>query len=185
MKRSWRGCIALAAVLASVVGGSAGASPRVPTDFISFSNDPAGAKPNDWMSSDSSIVSFSDSLGADLDLEDFGNQSHGLALQVLSDDQGYLIMRFTVPVCQLRLAFGNDDPGYSNDGDKARLRVFDGAGAVVAMKSVVMNRNDLMDQRIGLAAPVGSAGFLSADFFFAVTTGGLIEIVDNVNVTPC
>jgi len=170
----------LAAALVPAVSHPAGASSAGTSVFVRFESDPTGGKPNGWMSVDSSLVSFSDSLGADLDLENFGNQGHGQALAVNGDDQGFLHMDFTVPVCQLRLSFGNDDPGFSNPGDKARLRVFN-AGTEVGRKAVVMNRDDIMNQRILF----GGQPFDSADFWFAVTTSGLIEIVDDIAFTAC
>ena len=179
MKRTW--LLVVATCTAMMLALPAHASGGTPTDMIGFENDPAGAKPNGWKSADSSIVSFSDSLGANLDVNNYGSQSKGQALAVNGDDQGYLQMRFSVPMCQLRLWFGNDDPGFSNPGDKARLVARDSGGAIVGQRAVVLNRDDRMNQKISFTG----GPFVSADFWYAVTTSGLIEIVDNITATPC
>ena len=55
---------------------------------------------------------FSDTVGAGLQIGDFGAQSDGVALAVFNDfDDSALLMTFTVNVDQLGLDFGNDDPG--------------------------------------------------------------------------
>jgi hypothetical protein len=115
--------------------------------LINFENDPTGAKPNGWQSADSSLVTFTDSLGADLQLANYGSQGSGKSLAINGDDPSMLIMNFSVLVNSLSLDFGNDDPGWSNAGDKAVLTLFNGA-TQVGQVSVVMNRNDIMDQTI-------------------------------------
>ena len=44
-------------------------------DVVNFETDTTGGKPNGFMSVQSSLVSFSDSIGADLDVSNYGNQS--------------------------------------------------------------------------------------------------------------
>ena len=104
-----------------------------------------------------------------------GNQSDGQGLGVFGDDESELILDFAVTVDALSLEFGNDDPGFSNSGDLAVLTVFDGA-VQVGQTSVVLNRNDILDQTISFSG----VQFNKATFFFDVTTNGLIEIVDNI-----
>jgi hypothetical protein len=142
---------------------------------IDFESDATGAKPNGWQSDDSALVSFSDSMGANLGVGDYGSQSHGQALAVNGDDASYLIMDFASPVSFLSLEFGNDDPGYSTAGDEAVLTAFLGA-VQVGQTSVVMNRDDIMNQSI----TVSGVTFDRATFFYDVTGVGLIEIVDNI-----
>lgn len=147
---------------------------------IDFESDATGAKPNGWQSDDSALVSFTDSMGANLDVYDYGNQSHGQALAVNSDDPSYLIMDFAVPVGFLSFEFGNDDPGYSAPGDLAILTAFLDGGQV-GQTSVVMNRDDIMNQSISISGLT----FDRATFFYDVTGGsGLIEIVDNIQFEP-
>jgi hypothetical protein len=152
------------------------------THTITFENDPPGLKPNGWQSADSDVTFFTDSQGADLEVSDWWHQSHGQALGVFHDDPSYLIMDFGVPMRSISLAFGNDDPGWSNPGDEAVLTVFDGASQV-GQEKVVMNRNDDMDQTISYSG----ACFDKATFFYDVTAWapGLIEIVDDIVLEEC
>jgi hypothetical protein len=99
---------------------------------------------------------------------------------VAFDDHSFLEISFSVPICGLRMAFGNDDPAFSNPGDRALLRVSKGP-VTVGKRTVVMNRNDIMDQSIGFTG----ASFTNAAMWFAVTTSGLAEIVDDVAIVPC
>jgi hypothetical protein len=151
---------------------------------IDFESDSTGAKPNGWISADSSLVSFADSMGADLMVIDSSDPGHGNVLGVLWDDPSYMIMDFSVITNSLQLDFGNDDPGWSNPGDMAVLTVFLGA-TQVGQTSVVMNRDDIINQSI----LVSGVNFDKATFFFDVTRTppnppGLIELVDNVEFTP-
>ncbi|MCP4258715.1 MAG: hypothetical protein GY774_14625 [Planctomycetes bacterium] len=150
---------------------------------IDFTNDSSGLKPNGWVSADTSLVSFTDSIGAHLIVGDNGVSSHGQALGVYWDDPSYMIMDFSVIVDSLQFEFGNDDPSVSNPGDEAILTVFLG-GSQVGQTSVVMNRDDIMNQLIGISG----VNFDKATFFFDVTRTppnppGLIEIIDNIEFT--
>jgi hypothetical protein len=100
------------------------------------------------MSADYDQVAFTDSVGADLQVEDFGSQSDGQALGVfIDDDNSELIMDFTESMYAISLDFGNDNPCCSSPGDEAVLTLYDG-GVQIAQVSEEMNRNDLMDQNI-------------------------------------
>lgn len=149
-------------------------------DFIDFESDALGAKPNGFTSVDSGSVTFTDSSGADLAIAS-GLETDGNSLAVFPDDAGYLIMNFTGLYNTISLDFGNDDPFFSVAGDTAELRLYNGV-TQVGLVSVVMNRDDLMNQSIAFAG----ADFDRAEFFYNVTvptpagTGGLIEVVDNI-----
>jgi hypothetical protein len=146
---------------------------------IDFESDPAGPKPNGWISADSPLVSFTDSSGADLHVGNYGVQSHGQALAVYyDDDPSYLIMDFSSTVDALQLDFGNDDPLWAVPGDMAILTAFMGA-TQVAQVSVVMNIDDIMNQSISISG----VNFNRATFFYDITgpeRTGLTEIVDDI-----
>jgi len=148
--------------------------------LINFENDPVGVKPNGWSSVDSALLSFTDSVGAVLDVEDWGVQSHGKGLAVFDDwDNSWLIMDFAAVVNSLSMEFGNDDPGWSNPGDLAVLTAFMGVSQV-GQTNVVMNRDDIMNQSISISG----VSFDRATFYYAVNPAiGLIEIVDNIEFT--
>jgi hypothetical protein len=159
-----------------VCAGFSGAAQAVTT--IDFESDPIGAKPNGWSSADSPLVSFTDSIGANLDVYDYGHQSHGQALACNPDgDQSYLIMDFSVIATSLQLDFGNDDPGWANPGDQAILTAFLG-GIQVGQTSVVMNLDDIMNQSISISG----VKFDRATLLYNVTSWspGLIEVVDDI-----
>ena len=149
-------------------------------ELIDFESDAPGAKANGFQSVDSANATFTDSLGADLCVEDFGSQSDGQALAGLWDDQGFLIIDFAVPMRSISLDFGNDDPCCSNPGDEAEIRAFLDANPV-GSSQVVMNRNDIMDQTITFS----DACFDQVEFQYVVTTSGLIEVVDNIVFEEC
>lgn len=148
---------------------------------VNFESDALGNKPNNWQSVQSNRVSFSDDLGANLNLGNYGNQGDGKSLAVNGDDQSRLVMTFTEYMQYLKLDFGNDDPGYIGVGGKAILTLFDGM-LQVGQVDVVVNRNDFMDQSISYTG----AAFNRATFHY---DADLIEIVDNLefraaNVVP-
>lgn len=147
---------------------------------INFEADALGARSNGFSSVSYAGVHFSDSMGQDLRIGNWGDQGHGRALGVFADDSSQLIINFDFMVNALSLAFGNDDPGWSSRGDRALLTLFNGA-TQVGQSNVVMNRNDIMDQLVS---------FSGADFnraTFGYVHGGtpinLTEIVDDVTFT--
>jgi hypothetical protein len=174
------GLAALLAMSASIAPAGAAASGRGGTTVIAFESDPIGEQPDGFTSVDSAVAHFYDSRLANLDLNAYGVQGDGISLAVNYDDQSFLQIQFDVEVCSISLEFGNDDPCCSNPGDRAHLRVREGA-TKVGWASVRMNRNDLMDQSIS----VSEVQFNRAEFWYAVTTPGLIEIVDNITYTTC
>lgn len=144
---------------------------------INFDTDAAGARTNGFSSITEAGVHFSDNIGQDLYLANFGNQSHNNALGVFSDDQSQLIINFDFMVNALSLAFGNDDAGWTSAGDLGLLTLFNGA-TQVGQSSVVLNRNDIMDQTVGFSG----ADFNRATFAYVrgSTPIDLVEIVDDV-----
>ena len=152
-------------------------------DLIDFESDATGAKPNGWTSADSAIAHFTDSIGAGLDVQNFGNQSNGQGLAVYGDDPSVLIIDFDVLVRDITLWFGNDDPGWAQTGDVALLTLFSGGGQV-GQTSVLLNLNDVMDQSISiLGVCFDQATFAYADPQFNPIN--LIEVVDDISFTQC
>jgi hypothetical protein len=149
--------------------------------FINFESDPPGPQLNGFMSFDSNVVTFFDSMGADLFVADFGIASHGRALAVGGNDQSALIMNFSMLVDSLSMEFGNDDPALTADGDGVFLTTYLN-GNFVGQTFVFMNRNTAMDQSISFSGAV----FDSAVLEYYVTGDGLMKVVDNIefNVIP-
>lgn len=149
--------------------------------LIDFSADELGGVPNGFVSLDDPRVSFTDSVGADLRIGDFNFQSDGPALLVGNDvDDSALIMDFTAPASSVSLDFGNDDPNNVDEGSLAVLTLFDDEGVGTSV-SVVLNRDDVMNQTISL----DHEGAVSASFQYQNpdgTAARLAEIVDNIAV---
>jgi Ca2+-binding RTX toxin-like protein len=176
-----------AAVLALTAGGlvSAGsASADAATPFrISFTGDTAGAKPDGFHSVSAPQVYFYDTVGADLYLADFGDQSSGQGLAVHDDDSSALEIRLASPTNAISLSFGNDDPTVVNASDQAELKLYRNA-TLISQVDVNVNANDKMDQRIGIA---NKGLFNRATFQYVDASGdpkNLIEIVDDIVFNP-
>lgn len=166
---------AISRLLSTAVLGCAAAAAHA--TVIDFSSETVGVKPNGYTVNG---VTFSDSMGANLRVDDYGLQSLGNGLAVFSDDTSRLQMSFGSATA-ISLDFGNDDPNWSAVGNLAVLRTFLGS-TLVGGAFVVMNRDDLMNQSISFSgATFDSAEFYYADANFAPI--GLVEIVDNVSVT--
>jgi Ca2+-binding RTX toxin-like protein len=174
--------LALGLGLAVVIPASASASITSPIK-ITFSSDTPGAQPNGFASLDSPNVTFYDTMGADLYLNDFGDQSDGQALSVHDDDASALEIRLTHPTTAISMRFGNDDPTVVTPTDQAQLTLYRNA-TQVAQQSVTVNGNDKMDQTIGQSkGPL----FNRAVFQYVDGAGvplNLIEIVDDIKVNP-
>jgi hypothetical protein len=154
---------------------------------INFESDTVGAKPNGWASADDAGVLFFDTVGAQLQVGGFGIQGLGSkSLGVFSDGDGSkLKLNFTATMASLSLWFGNDDVNFTVAGDKAWLQLYNGA-TLVTTTSVILNRNDVMDQSIAAAGTFDNALFWYGNALGAPYTGpttGLIEIVDNIEYT--
>jgi Ca2+-binding RTX toxin-like protein len=148
---------------------------------ITFTRDSEGFKDDGFTSAHNTVTHFSDSMGEDLFVGDFGHQSIGEAIRSGDDDPSRLVMAFDVPMRRIRLAFGNDDDGFSDPGDVGLLTVYRG-GSRVGRSSTRMNRNDEMDQTVA----VGGVTFRRAEFVYAdgTTPINLEEIVDNIQLSP-
>jgi hypothetical protein len=150
-------------------------------DTITFEQDPLGILPNGSQSVESNLVRFSASGGGGLiiapevgSMEFLGTRG----LVVEGTPFVHLIMDFSVPVNSLSLWFGNDDPHSTSPGDTAILRLFLD-GSLVGEATVLMNRDDFIDQQISFSG----VAFNSADFHFSQEFF-LAETVDNIEFTP-
>ena len=181
MRRTVVALSTLALAGAALVAAPAPASAASTSNMlITFTGDTTGSKPNGWFSAESSQVFFA-SEGSSLTVADYGQQSKGKGLSTSADVAGVLQIQLAAPTIRISVAFGNDDPNFTAPGAKVVMELFRGATPVLT-KSVVMNRNDVMDQRITQdAGPV----FDRARITYATATGGpldLIEIVDDIQV---
>ena len=169
-------------VFSILFAGTAIAAPLFPTEVIDFESDTLGAKANGWMSVDSTNVVFDDSVGSGLQLMAIA-EGDGQSLVVFDDfDDSQLDMSFMYRLRSISMDFGNDDPLFSEAGDSAILGVSIG-GNPLGGTAVVMNRDDLMNQSIGIS-DVGC--FDTASFKFDVVPNtGVIEVVDNINMEFC
>ena len=87
---------------------------------VDFEATTVGAKPNGFSVGG---ITFNDTLGADLNVENFALQGIGeRSLAVFGDDASGLEMIFASTSTNLSLVFGNDDPGFTVAGDLALLR---------------------------------------------------------------
>jgi hypothetical protein len=137
-------------------------------------------------SGETSLISFSDTVGANLQLVTDPLRTNGsTALAVFSDhDDSALLIEFEFLATVIGMDIGNDSPLDSAPGDAAVLTVFL-AGVAVDSVSLLMNRNYAMDQSIVFDGTLGGVVFDSATLKFDVDPRlGLMEIVDNVSVTP-
>lgn len=152
---------------------------------ITFENDTTGQKPNSFESRDSSLVSFSDTDGTDLQIRNFrSGEAEGKGLEVGFDDEtSALIMEFARPVTSLSFDFGNDDPTFiQNETVYAELAISNN-GTLVDTVRVVPNENNRPDQTISF-----SDGSFNRAVFTYVDQNGLTyplqEVVDNVTFQP-
>jgi hypothetical protein len=145
---------------------------------IDFEAGPYGDQPNGFSATGVPGVTFTDTLGAGLMVQDYGDQSDGYGLAVHWDDTSALRIDFGSAINYLSIDFGNDDPDYASAGDLALLTVFYG-GLQVGQTTTVFNRDDLMNQSVVMSGvDFDSATFVYADS--ALNPINLIEIVDNV-----
>ena len=161
-----------------------GALPElVKADTITFEADAPGLRPSGFQSVQSNIVTFSDSSGADILLDDFSPQSIGNGLALTSFATSGFVLDFSVNVNFLSLDFGNDDSCCMELGATAVLEVFLN-GTLVGTSQVPVNLNDLMDQTIVFS--MSNVVFNRAVFRYqqSIGTPGATEIIDNINFTP-
>jgi hypothetical protein len=154
----------------------------VKAPIINFERDSTGDKPDGFTSVHNTVTHFADSLGEELEVQDFGDQAIGQGLGVCCEDGGALVMAFDVPMRRIRLVFGNDDPIPCQAGDVGLLSVYRG-GSEVGSSSTTLNCNDLPDQSVA----VGGVTFRRAEFAHADAGGtplDLWEMVDNIQLWP-
>lgn len=163
--------------------GSAAVSPAataVSPNVIDFESDTAGGKADPFTSASNPTVHFQDTLGDNLQIFGPATETIGQGLLVGNDDTSALVLRLDVPTKRISITFGNDDPGFSQAGDQATLKVYR-FGKLIATQSVEMNRNDLPDQVIKYSggAPIDRARLV-------YDRGGapinLIEVVDDIKL---
>lgn len=176
--------VILAMGTALIIPSAVSAATAPPKITIDFAGDAAGGVPNGFQSVASSSVSFYDTNGADLLVVDLlDSETHGQSLLIGGDDASALEIRLAHPTTALSLAFGNDDPGFITTADKAVLTLYRGS-TQVAKKSVFVNANDAMDQRIGQKqGPL----FNRATFQYVQANGtpsNLAEVVDDISINP-
>ena len=163
--------------------GSAAVSPAagaVAPNVIDFESDAPGGKADPFTSASNPTVHFQDTLGDNLQILGPVLETIGRGLMVGNDDASALVVRLDVPTKRVSITFGNDDPGFSQAGDQATLKVFR-FGKLIATERVEMNRNDLPDQVIRYrgSAPIDRVSLV-------YDRGGapinLIEVVDDVTL---
>ncbi len=159
--------------------------------IIDFEADTIGFKPNGYSAVGHPTVTFTDTVGTGLEINNFGFQGMGTrSLAVHGDTDGSrLQIDFSVPVTFLSLAFGNDDPGWTVSTDRAWLEIWN-SGSFIAAASVVPNFDDVMNQTISYSGgPFNRAFFWYGDSLGNPSTGGgqsavgLIEVVDQIEYT--
>lgn len=147
---------------------------------IDFEADTFGAKPNGFVAAGFPGVSFTDSVGAGLQLAAFGTECGGSnCLAVFDDfDGGGLFIDFASPTDFISLDYGNDQLFGGSPVVDIALTLFSGA-TQVAQVIQIPNLNDLMDQTISYSGAL----FDRATVFYRDAAGApatLIEVVDNI-----
>lgn len=153
---------------------------------IDFESDTAGALANGFTSIDDTeaCAQFTDTNGAELSIKNFGIQSIGQGLAVGGDDVSAIQIDFNSPTNSISLDFGNDDPSYTSPGDLAVLTLTNGGVSIGSVVTVVLNRDDIMNQTISYTgAFFDQAIFTYADSALAPIR--IIEIVDNITFEEC
>ena len=150
----------------------------VADEIINFEADASGPVQNGFVSSDSNLVRFSDTDGANLAIINFGTgKSDGLGLFSGNDNPSGVRMRFARPVTAFSCQVGNDDGLFVGGTVYATLRGYlDGMNTA----SVVFqtNSNNNMDD-----GPAITGVFDRIDFFYTDAAGtpiNLSEIIDNI-----
>ena len=177
MRTARAAALTLAATLAATTAAQAA---PITIDFESDTQGGVLFVPNGFVSADTAIAQFSDSLGNDLLLGDFGDQSNGVGLAVLIADDSELVIDFTQPVTNLSLSFGNDDPQFIQDPESVALLEGFRDGAQVGEATTLLNLNDALDQSVALPdVVIDQATFVYADR--AGTPENIDEVVDDIS----
>lgn len=150
--------------------------------LVDFETELSGNKANGYTVGG---IAFSATNGSGLDVSNFGTQGNGQSLAVFNDNDGNRLRMDFGLSSAISLSFGNDDPFFTAPSDLAILKLFLGTSQV-GLFTMSMNRDDVMNQTI-----TGTGLFDGAEFYygdapltpFTLGGAGLIEIVDNINVT--
>lgn len=140
--------------------------------MIDFEGETDGVKANGYVVAGHPTLSFSDSIGSDLQVFSGQPELIGRGLVVFSDDLSELIINASTDLSSLSLVFGNDDP--SRTPSVATLTAFKN-NVQVAQTVLAANNNDLPDQTIAVSF---AGGFDKVTFAYDTQ---LIEAVDNIN----
>lgn len=150
--------------------------------LIDFTAETTGAIANGYAIQD---VTFFDTMGANMQINNFGVQSHGNGLAVFGDDASMLRMTFSGVFDTFALDFGNDDydPNRvsgigAHIGDLALL-TFYLSGSQVGQTQLALNLDDIMNQTIGAS----NLSFDEVTFAYVnpnLQPISLIEVVDNI-----
>ncbi len=154
---------------------------------IDFEAGPFGVQADGFNAVGFPMLSFFSDLGTGLELATIP-EGDGNSLLARNDTNGNFIKGVFNDGTHsfLSMTFGNDDPAFSNPGDRAVLTVYNGA-TLVGATFVVFNRNDKMDQTIGFSfGPFDNWTLAYTNPAGSVFTGGgavntgLIEVIDNI-----
>ena len=161
---------------------------------INFDATPEGDKTNPFVAVGEPGITFFGFVPDSLSVVDRPVEGNGTpGLLIAGEDNGnFLFAQFDVPATSVSFDFGNDDPLFSIEGDVAVLFALDAAGELLGISTVVLNRNDLMDQTISYSgAPFASFAFaFDAPDLLTARTGpgtagvGLSELIDNIVFEP-
>jgi len=165
-------------LIAAAVSLSAIASVQAAPTTINFELETAGTKANGFSAAGHPGVSFTNTSGSNLNVDNYGSQGIGQSLLIGSDDASALRIGFATPVSSLSLDFGNDDRGYTGQDVFAYLQLFS-AGSMIADVLMASNNDDIMNQTISYTGQL----FDSAVFTYTDANRdalNLIEIVDNI-----
>lgn len=154
---------------------------------VTFKSDTPGARSNN-VSNNSPLVSFSDSMGNDLFVENYSPQTSGKRRGTFP----FLVNLFSSifwnndPAHSSRhnsLIFGNNNPAYSSPDDIAKLDILNN-NMLLNTVSVPLNRNDLAAQIIPFSGAFSNEPAFTYNNSSGTSINGLEEVVDNVTFTP-
>lgn len=148
--------------------------------LIDFEADAPGPKPNGFTPVGVPGVHFTDTVGADLQVLNGGNQTaFTQGIVVFTDfDNSALRIDLDFLADSIGFDYGNDDPGFSSPGDQVSLTLFRN-NVQVGQVFQVMNRDDIMNQNLGLSGIQFDQAFIKYE---VVPTQGLIEAIDNIRI---
>lgn len=163
--------LSIASAKAILVSGIMGKAQPSTAAVVTFKSDTPGARSNS-VSNNSPLVSFSDSMGNDLFVEDYSPQSSGKRRGVFP----FLLNLFS-------LIFRKNNPDHSSPDDIAKLDILNN-NTLLNTVSVPLNRNDLADQIIAFSGASFNEPAFTYNNSSETSSDGLEEVVDNVTFTP-